>query len=176
MKRKEHLFVLVLVVLFTTAGTAAAQPFPTPPSPTPPSATNFVVVLSGDEQVSPVDTMARGQDIFQLNMDMADTQLSHRLIVASIENVVAAHIHCAPLGVNGPVDVTLYQGSPVTITGILTQGPILAPDAGNACGCADLAEMVAALQSGDTYVNLHTLEHLPGEIRGQIMPAGPPVP
>ena len=79
MKRKEHLFVLVLVVLFTTAGTAAGQPFPTPPP-----ATNFVVVLSGDEQVSPVDTMARGQDIFQLNMDMADTQLSHRLIVASI--------------------------------------------------------------------------------------------
>jgi len=57
MKRKEHLFVLVLVVLFTTAGTAVAQPFPTPPSPTPPSATNFVVVLSGDAQVSPVDTV-----------------------------------------------------------------------------------------------------------------------
>ena len=46
------MFVLVLVVLFTTAGSAAAQPFPTPPS-----ATNFVVVLSGDEQVSPVDTV-----------------------------------------------------------------------------------------------------------------------
>ncbi len=52
MKRKEHLFVLVLVVLFTTAGTAAGQPFPTPPP-----ATNFVVVLSGDAQVSPVDTV-----------------------------------------------------------------------------------------------------------------------
>ena len=96
MKRKEHLFVLVLVVLFTTAGTAAGQPFPTPPFPTPPPATNFVVVLSGDEQVSPVDTMARGQDIFQLNMDMADTQLSHRLIVASIENVVSLTA-CSPV-------------------------------------------------------------------------------
>ena len=87
MKRKEHLFVLVLVVLFTTAGTAAGPPFPTPSFPPAPPATHFVVVPSGDEQVSPVDTMARGQDIFQLNMDMADTQLSHRLIVASIENV-----------------------------------------------------------------------------------------
>ena len=78
MKRKEYLFVLVLVALFTTAGTAAAQPIPTPPS-----ATNFVVHLSGDEQVPPVDTMARGQATFQLNR--AGT-LSHRLIVASIEN------------------------------------------------------------------------------------------
>ncbi len=85
MKRKEYLFVLVLVALFTTAGTAAAQPIPTPPS-----ATNFVVHLSGDEQVPPVDSMARGQATFQLNR--AGT-LSHRLIVASIENIVAAHLH-----------------------------------------------------------------------------------
>jgi len=62
MKSKEHLFVLVLVVLFTTAGSAAAQPIPTPPS-----ATNFGVVLSGDEELPPVDTMARGQDTFRLN-------------------------------------------------------------------------------------------------------------
>ena len=55
----------------------------------------------------------------------------------------------------------------------------MAPDAGNGCGWADLDDVVAAMLSGDAYVNVHTndgvvpLNIVPegfpgGEIRGQV--------
>ena len=50
----------------------------------------------------------------------------------------------------------------------LAQGPILAPDTNNGCGWLDVADVIDALGSGDTYVNVHTLQSLPGEIRGQV--------
>ena len=46
--------------------------------------------------------------------------------------------------------------------------PLADVDSGNGCGWADLADLVAAMASGDTYVNVHTLANLPGEIRGQL--------
>lgn len=125
---------------------------------------NFVGHLSGDQEVPVVETKAQGQAIFKLR----GGSLSHKLIVANIKDIVAAHLHCAPAGANGPVGVTLFAGSPVTTTGTLSEGPILAPDSGNACGWVDLDDVIDALITGDTYVNVHTLEHLPGEIRGQI--------
>ncbi len=125
---------------------------------------NLVGHLSGDEEVPPVDTKAQGQAIFKLRAD----SLSYKLIVANIENVVAAHLHCAPEGANGPVGVTLFAGSPVTVNGNLAQGELLAPDTENVCGWADLDDVIDALETGDTYVNVHTLDHLPGEIRAQI--------
>ncbi len=50
----------------------------------------------------------------------------------------------------------------------LAQGPILAPDPNNGCGWRDVIDIIDALESGDTYVNVHTLQSLPGEIRGQV--------
>jgi hypothetical protein len=124
----------------------------------------FVAPLNGAEQVPPFETQARGNAIVKVRAD----GMSYQLIVAALQNIVAAHIHCAPVGLNGPIGVTLFAGSPVTVSGILAQGPILAPDAGNACGWMDVADVTAALQSGDTYVNVHTLQSLPGEVRGQL--------
>jgi hypothetical protein len=125
----------------------------------------FTAHLNGAGQVPPFDTQAQGQ--FNIRW-RADSRLSYRLIVANIANVVAAHIHCAPEGQNGPVGVTLFAGSPVSMSGTLAQGPILAPDTDNGCGWLDLADVIDALESGNTYVNVHTLQSLPGEIRGQV--------
>jgi hypothetical protein len=124
----------------------------------------FVGHLSGDQEVPAFDTKAQGQAIFRGR----DDSLNYKLIVAAIENIVAAHLHCAPAGQNGPVGVTLFFGGPVTVTGILAQGPILAPDSTNSCGWTDLDDVIDALATGDTYVNVHTLQSLPGEIRGQM--------
>ncbi len=125
---------------------------------------NVVGHLSGDEEVPPVDSQAQGQAIFKIR----GGELSYKLIVANITNIVASHIHCAPFGQNGPVGVTLFSGGPMTINGILAQGPILGPDSGNRCGWANLSDVIAAIQSGDTYVNVHTTQNPPGEIRGQL--------
>ncbi|MBK8902331.1 MAG: PQQ-dependent sugar dehydrogenase [Anaerolineaceae bacterium] len=126
----------------------------------------FRADLTGAEEVPPVDTDAEGIATFQTNA--AETAVRYELRVRNIEDVLAAHIHCAPVGENGPVGVTLFSGGPVTVQGVLARGTITSPDPGNSCGWITVADVVAALRSGDTYVNVHTAAHPPGEIRGQI--------
>ena len=135
-------------------------------SPAEANGRNFVAHLSGDGQVPPFETRGVGQAIIRLSND--GTALEFKLIVAQVENVVAAHIHCAPAGANGPVGVTLFLAAPVSTNGVLAHDTVTAPDSGNACGWSDLADVAAALGSGDTYVNVHTLQNLAGEVRGQI--------
>jgi CHRD domain len=140
---------------------------------------NFVAPLSGDEEVPARDTQAVGVAKFKLSDDGA--ALKFKVNVAKIENVFAAHIHCGAAGANGPVGVTLFSGAPGggRVNGTLAEGTITAPDAGNGCGWADLGDVLAAIDSGDTYVNVHTNDGVAppntgpgdfpgGEIRGQI--------
>jgi hypothetical protein len=141
---------------------------------------NFVAALSGDaERPVPRDTLARGVATFKLSDD--GSALDYRLNVANLDNAFAAHIHCGPATDAGPVGVTLFMGAPGggTVNGTLAEGTITAPDPGNACGWTDLAAVVAAMQSGNTYVNVHTNDGVAppntgpgdfpgGEIRGQI--------
>jgi hypothetical protein len=48
------------------------------------------------------------------------------------------------------------------------RGTFTAPDAGNACGWLDLGDVLGAMAAGNTYVNIHTENFRPGEIRGQV--------
>ncbi len=41
-------------------------------------------------------------------------------------------------------------------------------DAGNVCGWTDLDAVIAAMESGNAYVNVHTEKNGAGEIRGQV--------
>ena len=127
----------------------------------------FEADLSGAEEVPPVNTSAEGE----FSAEVETGGLEFELEVEDIDNVVAAHIHCAPEGVNGPVGVTLFGGPAVSFDddGTLAEGIITAPDPGNACGWMDLNDILTALASGNTYVNVHTFPGIPsGEIRGQI--------
>jgi len=162
---------IVLVAMLALALLALA--------PSASAGTNFVATLSGGEEVPARDTQAVGVATFKLREDGA--ALLFKVNVANIDNVVAAHIHCGAVGVNGPVGVTLFIGTPGggVVNGTLAEGTITAPDPGNACGWTDLAAVLAALRSGDTYVNVHTNDGVPpvntgpgdfpgGEIRGQV--------
>jgi hypothetical protein len=173
--KKFYVTLMVVLAVLAMAGVASA---------TPPDSKNFVSPLSGDEEVPPRDTNARGNAVYHLGGD--GTELHYRLIVANIENVAAAHIHCGDRGVSGPVGVTLFTGSPGggRVDGTLAQGTVTAPDPGNACGWTSLAEVVDAMRSGNTYTNVHTNDGVAptntgpgdfpgGEVRGQIREAGP---
>jgi hypothetical protein len=140
---------------------------------------SFFARLTGKGEVPLRATQARGIANFEL-ME-GEAELSYSVNVSNISNVFAAHIHCGAVGVNGPVGVTLFAGTPGggPISGTLAQGTITAPDVGNGCGWADLAAVVAAINSGNTYVNVHTNDGVAptntgpgdfpgGEIRGQI--------
>jgi hypothetical protein len=148
-------------------------------APTAWAGENFVAPLSGDQEVPARDTPATGVAKFKLRED--GTVLLFKLNVENIDNAFAAHIHCGAAGVNGPVGVTLFTGSPASgaFDGTLAEGTITAADPGNLCGWTDLASILAAIHSGNTYVNVHTNDGVAppntgpgdfpgGEIRGQI--------
>lgn len=148
-------------------------------SPVAAATQDFTARLSGEHEIPPRATDATGVASFQLSED--GMALSFSVNVSNIENVVAAHIHCGAKRVNGPVGVTLFMGSPGggEVNGTLAKGTITAPDPGNGCGWADLAAVVAAMNTGNAYVNVHTNDGVgapntgpgdfaSGEIRGQI--------
>jgi hypothetical protein len=140
---------------------------------------NFRTHLTGDQEVPPAETRGQGQAIFQLSKD--GTELSYKLIVANIENVVQAHIHCGALGVNGPVVAWLYPPAPpaqlipgrfngVLAEGVITNAKVIPRPDSPACpgGVANFDDLIEKIKLGHAYVNVHTLQYPGGEIRGQI--------
>ena len=130
--------------------------------------------LSGDnERPTPNDSRAQGQAIFKISKD--GTEISYKLITANIENVTQAHIHCCANaeGTAGIV-VWLYPSAPpavlipgrsngVLAEGVITQSSLVGSLAGQA-----LSTLLDRIASGLAYVNVHTTQFPPGEIRGQI--------
>jgi hypothetical protein len=135
---------------------------------------NFRAHLSGDQEVAavPVVTNATGQAIFQLSKD--GTELSYKLIVANIENVRMAHIHVGAAGVNGPVVAWLYPSGPPAVkipgktNGILAEGVITSSSLVGDLKEQPLSALLELMKAEETYVNVHTDQYPPGEIRGQI--------
>ena len=121
-----------------------------------------------------VDSEGQGQAIFRISKD--GTEIYYKLIVANIDDVTVAHIHCGEAGVNGPPVVFLFGPSdPVTINGSLAEGIITAADIivrpdSPACmgGFATFEDLIERMGNGTLYVNAHTPTYPGGEIRGQI--------
>lgn len=133
----------------------------------------FVAHLNSGNETANVESSGQGQAIFQLNED--GTALSYKLIVANIDDVVVAHIHCGAEGANGPPVAFVFQGGPVTTNGILAEGMItganVIPRSPAQCapnGVQTFDDLLALLRSGMAYVNAHTPDYPGGEIRGQI--------
>ena len=85
---------------------------------------NFRTHLSGREHApNPVNTRAQEQAIFQLSRD--GTELTFKVVVAKIENVIGAHIHLAPAGAIGPIVLSMVPDT----TRFLDTGPFI-PDPG----------------------------------------------
>jgi hypothetical protein len=140
----------------------------------------FFASLSGEQEVPSVDTLARGEAILHLSED--GSELSFQLIVSRLEGVTQAHIHCGPAGMNGPVAVFLFSFVPegVDISGVLsadgvTDADVIALPDSTACpgGVSSLADVIEQVRSRNAYVNVHTIDHPSGEIRGQLRVAGP---
>lgn len=157
--KKSRFFILIMLVLLLALATAVTA-FASEHN------RNFTASLKGRNEIPARDTNAQGQAIVHFSKD--GDSLSYTLIVANIENVLAAHIHCGEANENGPVGVTLFGGGPVTVNGILAQDTVTAPDEGNACGWEELDDVRDAILADAAYVNVHTTQFPPGEIRGQL--------
>jgi hypothetical protein len=157
----------VLLILVAVSATAATTTISSSYAQTIPS--TFHAILEGDEEVPPVDSDAKGAAIFRTSND--GTELNYRLIVANIEDVTAAHIHLAPRGENGDIVAFLFDPEEPTegrTNGVLAEGTITSEDLVGPLEGSTLSELIDEMEAGNTYVNVHTVEHPSGEIRGQI--------
>jgi hypothetical protein len=176
MQRSRALSITLLVLLLLTfAGTVSAS-----------SSRDFEADLAGEFEVpAPRVTGAEGEAEFKLIAN--GTKLRFKVKVEDITNVWMAHIHLAPTGVNGPIVVWLFprtqqpptQSIPGQFDGKLAEGLITAADLTGPLAGKSLSDLVAAMQAGNTYVNVHTNDFvdppntgpgdfLGGEIRGQL--------
>jgi hypothetical protein len=136
------------------------------------AAHNFRTHMSGGEEVPANASQAQGQAIFQVSRD--GTEISYKLIVANIENVTQAHIHLGPAGMNGPVIVWLYpSGPPAQLIpgrsqGVLAEGVITSASLVGLMAGQTLNDLLEQMRADNTYVNVHTTQFPPGEVRGQI--------
>jgi hypothetical protein len=124
-------------------------PYLRTPLPGSPNAGHtFAFGLSGNEEVPPTGSAATGACAAVLNLALTELEIS---CVHNVAGVVAAHIHIAPPGVNGPIICDFGGGvSPIQVK------------------CPFNAAQVQALTTGGLYVNVHSLTFPGGEIRGQI--------
>ena len=123
---------------------------------------NWSAHASGDLEVPIRDTNAQGQAIFHLSKD--GTSLDYKLIASNIENVFQAHIHKGTVGVNGPIVVWLFPSiAPVPgpfgggrTNGALAEGTITAGNFVGVLAGQSVSDLVALLDGGGAYVNVHT--------------------
>ncbi len=150
-----------------------------------PDSKNFVAHCQSENEVPARDSNAQAEAIFQLSKD--GSELSYKLVVANIDNVVAAHIHVAPAGVNGPIVVFLFGNASAgggRTQGVIGDGTVTAANLIGPLTGMPLSALVTALRNGGAYVNVHTNDGVApantgpgdfpgGEVRAQVEVAGP---
>jgi hypothetical protein len=160
--------------------TTTAVPTTTPGGATTP--VTITVQLAGDQEVPPVQTSASGVFTLTVTMPTAGSttsgsglppglEVTYKLDVTDIADATAAHIHLAAAGQNGDVIYPLFAGPEKTgaFTGTLAEGTIDEANLTGPFAGKTLSDVVAAVLSGQTYVNVHTVTNKGGEIRGQII-------
>jgi hypothetical protein len=115
-------------------------------------AADVKVKLSGTEETPPVTTSATGSAKFAIG---ADKSVTGKIDTSGIEGI-AAHIHVGAPGQAGPPIITLVKGE---------KGEWSVPPDSKLTD-----EQFASFKAGNLYVNVHSAEHKPGEIRGQLKP------
>ena len=130
-------------------------------------------------QVPSVLTNSAGSFEAQVN---SDGSISFSLSYSNMSSSVAqAHIHFGASRTNGGVMVFLCGGAKPacpdsgTVTGTITAADVSVLPATNTDSVipqgiqpGDLAAVLSAIRSGNTYVNVHTANFPNGELRGQV--------
>ncbi|WP_234369109.1 CHRD domain-containing protein [Brumimicrobium mesophilum] len=115
----------------------------------------FDGVLSGDQEVPAVSTMATGVVKVSLSSDFSTINYS-----AQVEGlsgaIMGAHFHNEAAGANGPVVVDLTGD----VNGNIISGTIT--------GAAVTQDLIREFLEGNIYLNVHTAANMGGEIRAQI--------
>jgi hypothetical protein len=141
-------------------------------------------LVSYEETPSTINSTGSGDFTAKIQDDGAsiEYQLTYRDLSSSI---LQSHIHFGRPALTGGIVLFLCTNltpptgvpapqkcpttNPATITGTLTAADVIPlPNQGIDSGPAGFAEMVAAIDAGAAYVNVHTTNHPSGEIRGRL--------
>jgi uncharacterized membrane protein YgcG len=130
-------------------------------------AAEIVANLSGQEEVPSVDTPAIGTVWFETNQPTNET-IQFYINASNIQNATAGHLHSGVVGENGPIVVTLFNFTSAQNT-VSEDGNITAINLEGPMQGKTVTDLVTAINSNSTYVNVHTVQNPNGEIRGQII-------
>jgi hypothetical protein len=144
---------LLTAALLLTFGTGAHAAF-----------ISLTATLTGLQETPPNASPGTGSAAFVLD-NVAGTLVSAVTFADLTAPTTVAHIHEGPPGVSGPI-IHPFATLPVGVT---------------SGSFADVwtgltAAQMTALETGNTYINIHTTAFPAGEIRGQITPVTPVVP
>jgi len=122
--------------------------------------TKYKAELASKELASSGKTKAKGHAEFEFSKD--GKELNYKLYVYGIDSVSMAHIHHGPFGKEGPIIVWLYK-TPITgkFSGLLAKGTVTDKD-------TNLDSLRTWMNSGNTFVLVHTQKFPNGEIGGKI--------
>jgi len=142
-------------------------------SPVANAALIFTAVLVGANEVPAQPSPGTGSVMLTLEDDLVTLDV-FEVFSDLTSNASAAHLHCCvPAGSNGPVALP-YTSFPSTTSGTYTNTFNLTTALING---VTAATFIAALESGQVYANIHTVNFPGGEIRGQLVQVVPePIP
>jgi hypothetical protein len=139
--------------------------------------------LNGYKQI-PATLNSTGSATFVARVSDDGTSIQYELSYGGFPTMVTqSHIHfggpatsggialflCTNLG-NAPAGTAVPScpPQPATVTGTLTATDMVAiAGQGLGGGAAGFAEILKAIRAGAAYVNVHTVQYPPGEVRGQ---------
>ena len=129
---------------------------------------DFDVILTGAAEVPPIQTSASG--FAELGVMDGGNRVEYDIIAINIDKVTQAHIHQGTSSEAGPVVATLFNASTPTgpTSGELTDGFITSANLEGPLQGKQLSDLIALIQNGQAYVNVHTEQNPDGEIRGTI--------
>jgi CHRD domain len=137
-------------------------------------------LLTGYEESPSVSTTGSGEFTATVDRDVIEFTETYSGLQGT---VTQSHIHVGQLGVNGSIVIFLCQTAanpdPTglapecpqegTVSGTITTANVIAGEtASQQLAAGDLAAVVAAIEAGAAYANVHTDVSPGGEIRGQI--------
>jgi hypothetical protein len=128
----------------------------------------FGATLSGGAEVPPVQTSASG--FAEVEVVDNGNRVEYEVEVSNIDRVTQAHIHQGTSSEAGPVVATLFNASTPTgpTSGGLVEGSITSANLEGPLQGKQLSDLIALMQNGQAYVNVHTEQNPDGEIRGTL--------
>jgi hypothetical protein len=160
-------FMAAAAVVSSVCFVAACDVDDDPSGPPAVDQTNFNATLTGEkERPNPVTTTANGTAALTL---FDDDSIRFTIQVASIDSVILAHIHAGDAETAGPILFPFANTDPpqsfTTLanlhTGTITRSSTFS-------GSFTFDSLLARLDAGTAYVNVHTRRNQGGEIRGQL--------